>query len=307
MREQRINAIRLRKKSLVFLGIVALASVVMFAWPLFASPGALEGFSSRTPLIIAVLIPMILAVVLAEISEEGFDVKAVAMLGVLSAAVAAVRPLGAGSAGFETVFFVLILGGRVFGPAFGFVLGCTGMFASALLTGGVGPWLPYQMLGAAWVAFGAGLLPQWRGKLEMLVLAAYGAIAALGYGLALNLSFWPFTLGADTELSYVPGAAVVENLHRFIVFSLSTSLGWDIIRALVTIALLLVAAPVVLATLRRAAHKAAFAAPVSFAAPAETEPRTASDVPRQPAGARAPQPSADETPATTPADPPAGT
>lgn len=301
MREQRISAIRLRKKSLVFLGIVALASVVMFAWPLFASPGALEGFSSRTPLIIAVLIPMILAVVLAEISEEGFDVKAVAMLGVLSAAVAAVRPLGAGSAGFETVFFVLILGGRVFGPAFGFVLGCTGMFASALLTGGVGPWLPYQMLGAAWVAFGAGLLPQWRGKLEMLVLAAYGAIAALGYGLALNLSFWPFTLGADTELSYVPGAAVMENLHRFLVFSLSTSLGWDIIRALVTVALLLVAAPVVLGTLRRAAHKAA------FAAPAEAELRTASDVPQQPAGARAPQPSADETPAATPADPPAGT
>ena len=31
------------------------------------------------------------------------------------------------------------------------------LFASALLTGGVGPWLPFQMLGAGWVGFVAGL------------------------------------------------------------------------------------------------------------------------------------------------------
>ena len=29
-----------------------------------------------------------------------------------------------------------------------------------LVTGGVGPWLPFQMLGASWVAMGAGLLPR---------------------------------------------------------------------------------------------------------------------------------------------------
>ena len=38
------------------------------------------------------------------------------------------------------------------------------MFASALLTGGVGPWLPFQMLCAAWVGFFAGCLPPARGR-----------------------------------------------------------------------------------------------------------------------------------------------
>ena len=82
------------------------------------------------------------------------------MLGVLSAIGAALRPLGAGMAGIETVFFLLVLAGRVYGPGFGFVLGTTTLFASALLTGGVGPWLPFQMLAAAWVGLGAGLLPR---------------------------------------------------------------------------------------------------------------------------------------------------
>ncbi len=87
------------------------------------------------------------------------DTKAIAMLGVLSALGAALRPMGAGTAGIETVFFLLVLGGRVYGPGFGFVLGSTTLFASAILTGGIGPWLPFQMLAASWVGMGAGLLP----------------------------------------------------------------------------------------------------------------------------------------------------
>ena len=42
---------------------------------------------------------------------------------------------------------------------FGFALGCTSLFASALLTAGVGPWLPFQMICAAWVGMGAGFVP----------------------------------------------------------------------------------------------------------------------------------------------------
>ena len=49
--------------------------------------------------------------------------------------------------------------GRVFGPGFGFALGCTSLFASAIITGGVGPWMPYQMFGCAWIGLFAGLLP----------------------------------------------------------------------------------------------------------------------------------------------------
>lgn len=87
------------------------------------------------------------------------------------------------------MFSLLILGRRVFGVGFGFVLGATTLFASALVTGGVGPWLPFQMLAAAWVGWGAGLLPPLRGRAEIAMLAAYGTLAGLAYGLLLNLSF----------------------------------------------------------------------------------------------------------------------
>src|SRR5262249_57440826 len=140
--------------------------------------------------------------------------RAMAMLGVLSALGAAIRPLGAGTAGIETVFFLIVLGGRVFGPGFGFVLGNTTLLTSALLTGGVGPWLPYQMLGAAWVGLGAGLLPALRGRGELLMLASYGMLAALGYGMLLNLSFWPYAVGTGSEVSFVPGAPIGDNLFR---------------------------------------------------------------------------------------------
>jgi energy-coupling factor transport system substrate-specific component len=61
---------------------------------------------------------------------------------------------------------------------------------------------------------------------------------------------------------------VADNLHRFLVFSLATSLGWDIGRALTTAALVAVTGRAVLGALRRAARRAAFEAPVAFAAAA---------------------------------------
>jgi energy-coupling factor transport system substrate-specific component len=84
-----------------------------------------------------------------------------------------------------------------------------------------------------------------------------------------NLSFWPFGLGERTSLSFVAGAPVAENLHRFLVFSFSTSLGWDLVRGLTNVVLILVTGPAILATLRRAARKAQFStnAPRSPEAP----------------------------------------
>jgi energy-coupling factor transport system substrate-specific component len=80
----------------------------------------------------------------------------------------------------------------------------------------------------------------------------------------LNLSFWPFSVGPSTALSFQAGASVPTNLHHFVLFSLATSLGWDLGRAITNAALLLVAGPAVLAALRRAARRAAFEVPVRF-------------------------------------------
>jgi energy-coupling factor transport system substrate-specific component len=252
------TAIRLRPRSTAAIVMATAAGLLAFTWPLFVTGSSQLADNTQAPLVLGLLLPTVLAVVLFEISEGGLDPKAVAMLGVLSAVGAALRPIGAGTAGLETVFFLIVLGGRVFGAGFGFVLGATTLFGSALITGGVGPWLPYQMLGAALVGLFAGLLPRLRGRAEVLMLATYGAVAGLGYGILLNLSFWPFGLGERTELSFVAGAPPWENLHRFLVFSLTTSLGWDLGRALTNFVLILVTGPAILATLRRAARKASF-------------------------------------------------
>ncbi len=257
--------VAVRPRAALALLLASVLGVAAFVWPLLVSPGAALD-STSAPLVFALLLPLVVGVVVAELAEGGLDVKALALLGVLSALGAALRPLGAGTAGLETVFFLIVLGGRVFGPGFGFVLGTTTLFASALLTGGVGPWLPFQMLGAAWVGLGAGLLPRARGRAELALLAAYGAVASLLYGFALNLTFWPFTLGARTQLSFDAAAGPLENLHSFVLFTLATSLGWDVGRALTTVTLTLLAGPAVLAALRRASRKAAFDAPVVFTA-----------------------------------------
>jgi len=258
-------AVPVTLRTALVLAIASVIGVLAFCWPLLTDPGASVS-GTGAPVLLAVVLLCVLAVVFVALSDGGIDVKAVAMLGLLSAVGAVIRPLSAGTAGVETVFLVLVLGGRVFGPGFGFALGSTTLFASALLTGGVGPWLPFQMLGASWVGLGAGLLPGGlRRRREVVVLAAYAALAGLLYGLVLNMSWWPFQLGGGTALSFVAGDPVVENLRRFWFFSLTTSLGWDVGRAITTALGVVVLGRPVLAILRRAATRATFA-------PAETGP-----------------------------------
>jgi len=264
-----VPAMPLGLRSGVVLALASAGSLVMFLWPLFVTPSVGQGHHGDAPFVFALVLPVLIALVLAEIGEGGMDAKALAILGVLSAIGAAIRPLGAGTAGIETVFFLLVLGGRVYGPGFGFVLGSTTLFASALLTGGVGPWLPFQMMGASWVGMGAGLLPwrRLRGRAELVLLCAYGVVAAYVYGFLLNFWFWPF-LAADGQLAFVPGGAVLTNLHRFLLFSLATSTwGWDTGRAITNTVAIAVVGPSVLVTLRRAARRANWDAEVVFEDP----------------------------------------
>jgi energy-coupling factor transport system substrate-specific component len=74
----------------------------------------------------------------------------------------------------------------------------------------------------------------------------------------MNMTFWPFTLGGGTELSFVAGDPLVANLRRFVVFDLTTSLGWDVGRAITTGIMLLLFGGPVIRILRRAARRASF-------------------------------------------------
>ena len=249
------DALPLGVRTVVVLGLASVAGLLAFGWPLILSPGSGLEHSTDAPLVLAGLLVAVLGVVFVSLSDGGIDVKAVAVLGLLSAVGAVLRPLSAGTAGVELIFVVIVLGGRVFGPGFGFALGSTTVFASALLTGGVGPWMPFQMLAASWVGLGAGLLPRRpRGRNEVVLLVGYGAVAALAFGVAMNLSFWPFQLGTGTSLSFVPGAALDTNLHRFVLYSAATSLGWDLGRAVTTgLGLALVGGPILVALRRTSA------------------------------------------------------
>jgi energy-coupling factor transport system substrate-specific component len=265
------SAVRVHAGAVTAIVLAGFIGLVAFFWPFVVAPGHF-GASYAPPLIFGVLLVLVLAVVFAEIADGGIDAKALAMLGVLSAVNAALRPLGAGTAGVETVFFVLVLAGRVFGPGFGFTLGCTSLFASALLTGGVGPWMPYQMFGCAFVGMLAGLLPRARGRAEVILLAVYGSASGYLFGFLLNLSFWPFSVDPNSSIAYLPGLPFTQQWHRYLAFDVATSLGWDTGRAVTNFVCLLIAGPAVLATFRRAARRAKFQAAVTFTPPPGTPP-----------------------------------
>jgi energy-coupling factor transport system substrate-specific component len=271
-----MSAVRLRPRSAFALGVTSVAGLLGFGWPLLvphlAGAGA-TGQATDAPWVFVGLIGLLLAVVMAELAEDGIDAKAIAVLGVLAGCGAALRPVTGGATGFTLLFFLLVPAGRVFGRGFGFVLGAVTLLASSLLTAGVGPWLPFEMLGAGWVGFGAGCLPRLRGRWEVVLLATYGALTGLLYGALLNLSFWPFTPGYPGQIAFVPRGSMATNVAHWIRFDVTTSLGFDLPRAAGNAALLLALGGPVLVALRRVHRRAAFDAAPTFSAEGAGDPQ----------------------------------
>jgi energy-coupling factor transport system substrate-specific component len=253
------RAVRLGSRSALTLALVSAVGLVAYFWPFFVDPGAALDLSHSgdAPWVFVLLLPLLAAVVVAELSSGGLDAKAVALLGMLAAIGAALRALGPGAAGLEPSFIVIVLGGRVFGKGFGFVLGALTLLAGALVTGGVGPWLPFQMFAAGWVGLFAGALPPWRGRVEVWMLAAYAMVAGLAYGMLINLWFWPFASYAP-ELTYVAGDSILANIERYRVFWATTSLGWDVPRGILSATVILLAGRPLINALRRTARRAQF-------------------------------------------------
>ena len=111
------------------------------------------------------------------------------------------------------------------------------------------------------------------------MLAAYGLVASMAYGLVMNLWFWPFLGGLEATayspaILFDPGAPVADNLARWFAFSLVTSLGWDIPRGVLTAVLILIAGRPMLTALSRAARRANFTPAITFASAEVPEWRT---------------------------------
>ena len=216
----------------VLVGITA-AGVMLFIAPLLLGsrfPQAVLLFSA----LVAVSALVVLAVA---VQTHRLSTRLLAILAALVAVDAVMRlVIVIGLLGFSPIFFLIIAGGFAMGPSFGFASGALTLLLSAVLTAGLGPWLPYQMLAAGWVGMGAGYLGRLSGRstsrLGIGLLCCYGGVAGLAYGLLLDLWEWPLLLApASSRLSWGPGLAVSELVRRFGAFYLSTSLVYDSFRA----------------------------------------------------------------------------
>ena len=244
---------RLRAGALLVLNVVGLMA---FLWP-FALPaftGGNENHHADGPVILLVLLVCLGTLLFVELGRGGMGPKAVALLGVLGAAMVALRLPGF-VAGFSAMFIIVLVAGNAFGPSFGFLLGAVGTFASGLFIGGLGPWLPFQMVAVGWVGMGAGLLPRsgsWG--VRIWALAAYGVIAGYLFGALMNLWSWPF-LTAGSAVSWSPDATAAENLRHYLTFYAATSFVWDTFRAVGNGVLVLALGRPLLGALDRAARR----------------------------------------------------
>jgi energy-coupling factor transport system substrate-specific component len=129
------------------------------------------------------------------------------------------------------MFVPIILTGYVFGARFGFLMGTMTMLVSGLITGGIGPWLPYQMFAAGWIGLTSGWLPHLKNqRAQLIMLVLVGIAWGILFGMIMNLYFWPF-MGANDASSWESGNSLTDSLTRYFVFYLSTSFIWDVARA----------------------------------------------------------------------------
>lgn len=213
----------------------AIAFVYPFLLPAAERASESDARASDAPFLFSALAALLVAMAVADVRRQGADARRLALLGVLAGLNAALRLPGA-FGGASLMFALPILCGYAFGPSFGFLLGATSMAASAVITGGIGPWLPFQMWALGWVGTGAGLLRPVLARAPIVGLAAYGWVAGMLFGALVNLWFWPF-LGGAAEISWAPGIGAAEGLRRYWRFYLLTSLAWDSSRAIANAAL----------------------------------------------------------------------
>jgi energy-coupling factor transport system substrate-specific component len=244
--------------------------VLAFAYPFFmdARSGRSIGLAhgQDAPLVTAILVGLSLIALLVELQGQTISAKTVAMLGVLVATTSVLRFVEVAipmPGGFSPIFAPIILSGYVFGGRFGFLMGVFTLLVSGLITGGVGPWLPYQMFTAGWIGLTAGWMrkiptpgsrrlngPAKFGRWDLGLMSAFAFAWGLLYGVIINVYFWPFAAGLDGQ-TWAPGIGLHETLARYAAFYVATSLWWDVIRAVGNLMLILLLGAPTVRTLTR--------------------------------------------------------
>lgn len=255
-----------RVLSTTIFGLTTVLGVAAFLYPFWIPAVAAEGqaHAGDSPLMLTLIALICFGVLLVEVQTQAISAKSIALLGVLVALNSVLRFAEVaipGPGGFTPIFPIIVLGGYVFGARMGFLLGALTLLVSALITGGVGPWLPYQMLTAGWAGMSAPLcrpLVRWltgsawlsHEWVEVGVLAVFSAMWGFAYGAIMNIWFWPFAIGS-AQMHWEPGISAGETLQRYAVFYAVTSLVWDGLRAAGNLLLVAVVGAGMLRILRR--------------------------------------------------------
>jgi len=248
----------------VTIAIASLVGIAAFMYPFLlpvVEPVAENrARASEAPLLFALVTVLCLLAIVVEVQPGAggqalqHAAKTAALLGVLVAVDATLR-LAPTFLGASPIFPLILITGAVFGSAIGFQMGALTLLVSAFITGGFGPWLPFQMLVAGWIGMTAGWLPHWQDQRRRLFgLAALGAVWGFGYGAIMNLWTWPFTapgLEQDAGLYWSPTLSLSETVSHYLDYYLVTSLWYDAFRSLGNVILLLLIGGPVLRTLER--------------------------------------------------------
>jgi len=238
------------------IGLLALLSPLLT--PLVQQDDAdTTAHSGDAPVLFAIITICTLLATMLVVADDQAGVgraKTVALLGVLVAIDATLRIVPS-FLGASPIFLLIMLVGCVFGASLGFQMGTLTLLLSAIVTGGVGPWLPFQMLAAGWVGMTAGWLPSVRNeRLRIGMLAVFGAFWGLAFGFVMNLWFWPFaapSTPSEVGLYWSPGLSFGETIGRYVRFYGVTSLGFDLFRSAGNVVLMLVLGGPILRLLTR--------------------------------------------------------
>jgi energy-coupling factor transport system substrate-specific component len=231
-------------------GVVSLAGVVLFCWPFLGS-----GLPADTPAW-ALMIACVAGLLLVEAGSRQLDSRAIALLAAIAAIDAALRlAVIVGIGGFNPIFFLVLCAGYVFGTSFGFMAGALSILVSALVSGGVGPWVPYQVFGLGWIGVAAGLAGHWRspspGLRDVAVLAAVGALMGWVFGALLDVTDWVPVYRGNPTLGWSPGMSPADALLHFGRYYLLTSFAYDSFRAAGNVVMVAALGAPVLAALSR--------------------------------------------------------
>ncbi|MGD0121237.1 MAG: ECF transporter S component [Candidatus Limnocylindrales bacterium] len=234
---------------------VSIAGLALFLWPFFGL-----GLTPEAPAL-AVTLASVAALALMEFGARRLDSGRLALLAALAAMDAALRlALVNGVAGFSPIFFLVLAAGYEFGPSYGFLVGSFSLLVSAVVTGGVGPWLPYETFAVGWVGLSAGLAgslvrrvrPARRSwlptRFDIGILAVVAVATGFAYGALTDVYGWVAFYRGVENVGWIPGLPPAETLAQFGRYYLLTSVAWDSFRAAGdAVAVLAFGAPVLMA------------------------------------------------------------